>query len=148
MRVPASSAGGDAVWRASYSPAVRLRGLVVALVVAAATVVLASEALAARAPTHVETATILLAFNEPGRSFAARCVRIRVSTASPSWAMVTSPRRPPRACVEAGEVGNGFVILRRQGANRWRNVFEGSEAPPCRVPRAVRVDLFGTARCQ
>jgi hypothetical protein len=121
-----------------------------ALVVLALAVigVLASTATAARPPTAAEKAAILLVFNEPGgRAFAAKCVRIRVSTVNRRWAMLTTPRRPPRACVESGQVGNGFVFFRRTATGGWRIVYEGSDLPPCSIPRPVRRDLLGTAEC-
>ncbi len=116
------------------------------MVIALACAVGASSA---RAPTATEKAAILLVFNQPGRSFAAKCVRIRVSTVSPRWAMLTGPRRIPTECLETGQVGDGFVIFRRPSGSSqaWRNVYEGSEFPPCSVPAAVRRDLFGSAEC-
>ena len=116
---------------------------------ALAALVAAVAATAARPPTATEKAAILVVFNQPGRSFAAKCVRIRVSTVNRRWAMLTGPRRIPRECLETGQVGDGFVIFRRPFASsqRWRNVYEGSEFPPCSVPVGVRRDLFVTDRC-
>lgn len=107
-----------------------------------------SNAEAKRAPTYVERATIMDAFNIPGRSFSSRCVRILISTVNPRYAMLTAPVRIPGACRQAGQVGDGFVFFRRSSptALRWRNIAEGSEAP-CVVPRSVRVDLLGSALC-
>jgi hypothetical protein len=112
-------------------------------------VVAAVAASAARPPTARERAAIMLVFNQPGRSFAAKCVRIRVSTVNPRWAMLTGPRSIPQECIETGQVGDGFVIFKRPSrlSQRWRNVYEGSEFPPCSIPVGVRRDLLGTTRC-
>lgn len=109
---------------------------------------MSSQAEARRAPTYTERVTIMDAFNIPGRSFASKCVRILVSTVNPRYAMLTGPGRIPGDCRRAGQVGDGFVFFRRSTltALRWRNISEGSEAP-CSVPRAVRIDLFGSAVC-
>jgi hypothetical protein len=119
--------------------------LVVALVFACA----AGIAEASRAPTYLEKISLMDAFNIPGRSLASRCVRIVVSTADPRWAIVTSPVHPLRACVDAGEVGDGFALYRRPGpaAIHWRRVVEGSGNVPCQPPPPVRLDLFGSAKC-
>ena len=132
--------------RASGQSHVRLCVAVLCAIVA---VLAAVGAWAARPPTAAERAAIMLVFNQPGRSFAAKCVRIRVSTVNPRWAMLTGPRRIPQECIETGQVGDGFVIFRRPSglSQRWRNVHEGSEFPPCSVPVEVRRDLLGTARC-
>jgi hypothetical protein len=122
---------------------------VVTAAAAAAALAVPGAALAARPANYLERATIMDTFNVPGRSFASRCVRITVSTVDPRWAMLRAPARVPHTCINAGEVGDGFVLFLRAGprALRWRDVFEGSDRPPCRVPRAVRRDLFGTAAC-
>jgi hypothetical protein len=108
-----------------------------------------SVAEARRAPTYIERVTIMDAFNIPERSFASKCVRILVSTANPRYAMVTSPVRIPADCRRAGQVGDGFVVFVRStpSAVRWRNLSEGSGEPPCKVPRNVRIDLFGSGAC-
>jgi hypothetical protein len=104
---------------------------------------------AARAPTYLEKVTIMDAFNIPGRAFSSRCVKIVVSTADPRYALLTTPGRPPKACVSAGQVGDGFVLFRRAGptALRWRDIYEGSAFPPCSLAVPVRRDLLGTTRC-
>jgi hypothetical protein len=66
-----------------------------------------SSALAVRAPTYLEKVTIMDAFNTPDRAFASRCVRVIISTVDPRYAMLTSPARPPKACVQAAAVGDG-----------------------------------------
>jgi len=116
------------------------------LIVAAAA---ANSATASRAPTYLERVTIMDAFNVPGRSWASKCVLIEVSTADARYALVSSPSKPAAACVRAGQVGNGFVLLLRSTATslRWRNIFEGSFSPPCSLPQAVRRDLLGSTRC-
>jgi hypothetical protein len=118
-------------------------GMCVALVVGASPIV------AARAPTYLEKVTIMDAFNQPGRAFPSRCVRVVVSTVDPRYALLTSPVRRPRACVQAGAVGDGFVFFRRakRTALRWRDIFEGSDTPPCSVPAAVRRDLLQSSAC-
>src|SRR4029453_955781 len=102
-----------------------------------------------RAPTYLEKVTIMDAFNTPGRAFPSRCVRIVVSTVNPRFPLLTSPIRPPHACVQAGAVGDGFVFFRRTSrtALHWRDIFEGSDTPPCSVPVAVRRDLLHSASC-
>lgn len=110
----------------------------------------ADAANSARAPTYLERVTIMDAFNKPGRSFAARCVRIVVSTVDPRYAKLVSPLRPVRACVQAGEVGDGYVLFRRptRRSLHWRDLVEGSESPPCgRLPAPVMRDLFPSTNC-
>jgi hypothetical protein len=126
----------------------RLVALVLLLSLASA-LGMTSEAAAKRSPTYIERVTIMDTFNVPGRSFASKCVRILVSTANPRYAMLTSPVRIPADCRRAGQVGDGFVIFARatSAAVRWRNVSEGSGEPPCKVPRNVRIDLFGSGAC-
>jgi len=106
------------------------------------------SAVAARAPTYLEKVTIMDAFNIPGRSFSSRCVRIVVSTVDPRYAYATSPMHPPRACTQAGQVGDGLAVLRRSSRTslRWRDIFEG-EGVPCIVPPNVRRDFFRTTKC-
>lgn len=108
----------------------------------------AESAVASRGPTYLERVTMMDAFNVPGRSFSSRCVRIVVSTVDPRYAMVTSPRRPVQACVDAGEVGDGYALFRRptRKSLKWRNIGEGSETP-CFLPAAVRRDLFPSSSC-
>jgi len=120
-------------------------------ILAAAVFVLASaggSALAARSPTYLEKATIMDAFNIPGRSFSSRCVRIVVSTVDPRWAYVTSPAHPSKACTQAGQVGDGLAVFRRSSRTslRWRDAFEG-EGVPCVLPANVRRDFFKTTKC-
>lgn len=111
----------------------------------------APDALARRAPTHVEKATIMDAFNEPGRSWASRCVRVLVSRVDARYAIVTAFARPPKACVDNGEgVADGFVLLVRATPRAvvWRNAYEGSIDVPCRIaPEPVRRELLGTVAC-
>jgi hypothetical protein len=85
---------------------------------------------AARAPTYLEKVTIMDAFNVPGRSLTSRCVRIVVSTVDPRYAYLTSPIHTPKACSQAGEVGDGVVVFRRPrpAALHWRDIFEGAKA--------------------
>jgi hypothetical protein len=103
-----------------------------------------------RAPTYIERVTIMDAFNKPGRSVASRCVRIVVSTADPRYAILSSPRKYPQACVAAGEVGDGYALFRRQTRRslRWRDIGEASD-PPCdfKLPAAVLRDLFPRVSC-
>lgn len=109
--------------------------------------VICAMAAAQRPPTPIERAAIMDVFNVPGRSFSSSCVRIRVSTVDARYAILTSPRRIPRVCRESGQVGDGFVFFRRASATgeRWRNIYEGSEFPPCKIPGPVRVDFgFGS----
>jgi hypothetical protein len=115
----------------------------------AATAAAVSSAQAARAPTYVEKATIMDAFNVPGRAFPSACVRIVVSTVDPRYAMLTSPRVIPKACSKAGAVGDGYVVFRRATptALRWKDIFEGSSGAPCSLPAAVRKDLLGSSSC-
>lgn len=105
----------------------------------------ASAAPAARAPSYLEKVTIMDAFNIPGRSWPSRCVEIRVSTADPRYALVTSPAKPPRACVRHNDAGNGFAILKRATRTilHWRDIYEGEgrDRQFCSVPAAVRRDL-------
>lgn len=103
----------------------------------------ASSAAAGR-PTYVEKATIMDAFNVPGRSFPSECVRIRVSTVNPRYAILTPPRHYPHACVKAGDVGDGFVFFKRKSrhALHWRDLVEGSGYCPAKIPRAVGRDLL------
>lgn len=127
-----------------------LRKLFTALIVLAVVAAQGlSAAWAARAPTYLEQVTIMDAFNTPGRSFASKCVRIRVSTVDSRYAILGSPLRIPAACRAAGQVGDGFVLFVRStpAALRWRDIFEGSESPPCKVPRTVLRDLLGSASC-
>jgi hypothetical protein len=121
-------------------------GLAAALVLSVA----AGAASSARAPTYVERTTIMDAFNKPGRSFAAKCVRIVVSTVDPRYAKLVSPVRPVPTCVQAGEVGDGYVLFRRatRRSLHWRDVVEASDVPPCRErPQPVLRDLFQTTHC-
>jgi len=106
------------------------------------------DSIAARQPTYLERATIMDTFNTPGRSFSSRCLRIVVSTVNPRYATATSPLRPVKACVKAGEVGDGYVLFRRENNSslHWRNVGEGND-PPCVLPAPVRHDLFPAAVC-
>jgi hypothetical protein len=107
-------------------------------------------ALAARSPTYLERVTIMDVYNVPGRSFASKCVRILVSTADPRYAKLTGPSKPIPACVQAGEVGDGYVVFRRPSRRslHWRDLVEASD-PPChfRIPAAVLRDLFPTFTC-
>lgn len=122
--------------------------LAVAAVLASLAAVPAASA--ARPPTYVEKVTIMDAFNIPGRAFASSCVKILVSTVDARWAMLTSPAKPPKVCVQNGQVGDGFVILSRatKTSLRWTLRFEGSsEAAPCFVPRKVRADLLKNPAC-
>jgi hypothetical protein len=111
--------------------------------------VIVAGAQAARTPTYIEKVTIMDAFNIPSRAFSSRCVKITVSTVDPRYALLTSPRRPPKACVSAGQVGDGYVLFRRASATglQWRDIFEGSDFPPCSLPVPVRRDLLGSAKC-
>jgi hypothetical protein len=106
------------------------------------------SAVAARAPPYLEKVTIMDAFNIPGRSFSSRCVRIVVSTVDPRYAYVTSPAHPPKACTQAGQVGDGLAVFRRASRTslQWRDVFEG-EGVPCILPQNVRRDFFKATRC-
>jgi hypothetical protein len=120
-------------------------------IVAAAVIALASaggSALAARSPTYLEKVTIMDAFNIPGRSFSSKCVRIVVSSVDPRWAYVTSPAHPPKACTQAGQVGDGLAVYKRSSrmSLHWRDVFEG-EGRPCVLPANVRRDFFETTKC-
>jgi hypothetical protein len=120
------------------------------VLVAATAAMAAATAHAARPPTYLERVTIMEAFNFPGRSFASKCVRIRVSSVDPRYAMITGPIRVPRDCSQAGEVGDGYALLRRTTPKglRWRRLTQGSDMPPCGIPARVRADLFGTADCE
>lgn len=125
-----------------------MKQLAVTVVVLAA-VVAVTAAAAARKPTYVEKATIMDAFNIPGRAFPSKCVLIRVSTANPRYAVLTSPAHYPRACTRTGAVGDGFVLFKRASASaaHWRDILEGprncSSRPPhiSGVPLSVRRDL-------
>jgi hypothetical protein len=122
----------------------------VTLVAAAATVLAApAGASASRSPTYLETVTVMDAFNVPGRSWPSRCVAIRVSTADPRYALLTTPRRPSRACSDARHVANGYVVFRRAAprARRWRSQVETNDVPPCTIPGPVRRDLLGSDDC-
>lgn len=105
---------------------------------------------AARAPTYLERATVMDAFNKPGRALSSTCVRIVVSTVDPRYAIVAMPVRPKPVCVRAGEVGDGYALFRRatRTSFRWKSLGRGSD-PPClrfpSLPRAVVRDLFGTS---
>jgi hypothetical protein len=114
-----------------------------------AVLVVAAPAGASRPPTYLEKISIMDAFNVPGRAFASSCVRIVVSTVDPRWAIVTSPIRPPKACVSSGEEGNGFALYRRAtaGAIHWTHIVDG-DTVPCQPPPAVRRDLFKTVTCR
>jgi hypothetical protein len=110
-----------------------------------------SAALAAPAPSYLEKATIMDAFNVPGRSWPSRCVTIRVSTVNPRYALVSSPAKPPRACVRHNDAGNGLAIVKRatRTALHWRDIYEGEgrDHRVCSIPAAVRRDLLpGEAR--
>lgn len=109
----------------------------------------ASAAPAAREPGYLEKATIMDAFNVPGRSWPSRCVKIRVSTANPRYALVTSPAKPPQACVRHNDVGNGLAIFKRatRTAVHWRDIYEGEgmDRHFCSIPAAVRRDLLPNA---
>jgi len=122
------------------------RGLLAATILLLA--LAGGSAVAARAPTYLEKATIMDAFNIPGRSFSSRCVRIVVSTVDPRYAYVTSPARPLKACTQAGQVGDGLAVFRRPSRTslHWRDVFEG-EGVPCVLPPNVRRDFFKTTKC-
>jgi hypothetical protein len=112
--------------------------------IAAGTVTLAASA--ARAPSYLEKVTIMDAFNVPGRSWPSRCVTIRVSTVDPRYALVTSPAKPPRACVTHNDDGNGFAVFQRaaRSARHWRDIYEGEgrDRGVCSIPAAVRRDLL------
>ncbi len=90
------------------------------------------------------------AFNVPGRSWPSRCVKIRVSTADSRYALVTSPSKPPQACVRDHDAGNGFAIFKRatRTALHWRDVYEGEgrDRRVCSIPAAVRRDLLPRTR--
>jgi hypothetical protein len=104
-----------------------------------AALVLGAPASGARPPTYLEKVTIMDAFNIPERSWSSRCARILVSTVNARYAMVTSPRRPPQVCVEAGQVGDGFELVVRPNRTslRWNLVRR-----PCAGPlAAVRDDV-------
>jgi hypothetical protein len=102
-----------------------------------------------RAPTYLERVTIMDAFNQPGRSFASRCVRVIVSSADPRYAMVTSPNQYPKICLQTGETGDGYALFRRgtRSSLVWRNIGEGSDFPCGHLPPPVLRDLFPTAAC-
>jgi hypothetical protein len=119
-----------------------------ALVVLVAAATLAAPAAASRPPSYLEKISIMDAFNIPGRSFSSRCVRIVVSTVDPRWAYVTSPRHTPKACVQAGEEGNGWSLYHRgsRSSIHWTHVVDG-DGVPCQPPAAVRRDLFGSSTC-
>jgi hypothetical protein len=106
----------------------------------------AAAALATRAPSYLEKVSIMDAFNVPGRSWPSRCVKIRVSTVNSHFALVTSPTKPPPACVKDNEVGNGFVIFKRatRTALHWRDIYEGEgrDHQVCSIPAAVLRDLL------
>ena len=107
-----------------------------------------ASAMAARGPTYLEKVTIMDAFNIPGRSFSSKCVRIVVSTVDPRWAIVTSPIHTPKACVQAGEEGNGWSLYHRANpsALHWAHVDDG-DGDPCQLPAAPRRDIFKTTTC-
>lgn len=131
---------------------VRSRGHLICLLVSATVLLgLAETSSAARAPTAAERKAIVAAFNRnPHRpNWESRCLRIRVSTADPRWSVAGSKgARTPRACFEAGQIGNGFEAYKRGSptAKRWRRVYAGSGDVPCRIPENVRNDLFRWAR--
>jgi hypothetical protein len=114
-----------------------------AVVLTIATVV-ADAASTARRPTYLEKVTIMDAFNVPGRSFASRCVRIRVSTVNRRYAILVPPRHPPKSCTRTGQVGDGFVFFKRRSkhALHWRDIVEGSGYCPRSIPRRVGRDLL------
>lgn len=123
---------------------VRRAGAVAAVGLLGGAALCTEPADAARRPTYIEKVTIMDAFNVPGRSFASRCVTIRVSTVNPRYSILRPRRNPPRACVKAQEVGDGFVFFKRRTtrAHHWRDVLEGSGFCPKSIPRRVRVDLL------
>jgi hypothetical protein len=127
----------------------RALAVVVMLVMTVAGGVWAQQASAQRAPTYLERVTIMDAFNQPGRSFASRCVRVIVSSADPRYAMVTSPIRYPKICLQNGETGDGYALFRRASRSSlvWRNIGEGSDFPCGLLPPTPLRDLFPTATC-
>jgi hypothetical protein len=124
-------------------------GLPVGVLALAAALTLVSTAAADRAPTAVERAAIMDVFNIPGRTFSPRCVRIRVSTVDARYAILTPPRRIPRVCRQTGQVGDGFVFFRRArtSGQKWKDIYEGSDVPPCKIPVAVRRDFGFGSEC-
>jgi hypothetical protein len=137
------------VYHGHVQAAVRVVGIAVLVAGLSLSLTAAVEpARAARSPTYTELVTIMDAFNEPGRSWASRCAKIVVSTVDPRYARLTIRRPLVRACVRAGEVGDGYVVYRRADprALRWRELYEASDPPrfikPRPMPHAVCADLF------
>jgi hypothetical protein len=108
-----------------------------------------TPASARRLPTRTEQSQIMRAFNGNGRHFPIRCVKVLVSTLDSRFAILTSPDVPISFCERHGFVGDGYVLFRRttKRATIWTDWWESSTNPPCKMPRAVRVDLLGDPRC-
>jgi hypothetical protein len=117
------------------------------LLVAAFALMLTPAALAKRAPTYLERATAVSAFNVPGYAFATKCIAVQISTANPRFAEVGPS---PTACRKPGTAPDSYAILVRSSpeALHWRAVFRGNGTPACSaVPENVLVDLLGESEC-
>ena len=97
--------------------------------------VLASVAAAARRPTVPERKAILRAMPAYWRTVPKTCVSLVVRVSNNGrYAKVTPRISTARACLPYQ--GNGYYLIKRVTASRWRKIFVGSDLPPCtlRVP--------------
>jgi hypothetical protein len=102
------------------------------VLVAAAILGIASNAEAARAPTHREAVAIARNFGRIPPS----CLEMRISTVNSSYAFAQFRAPPARSCRRYGF--NGIAILRRH-QRAWRSVFEASDYRCVQVPAPKRV---------
>ncbi len=113
------------------------RPLLLALIVALAA---AAGAHAARQPTPKERGALTAVLPSLVRSFPAGCEWLEMKVSSTGrWAEVDPWFFATAACHRyEGRYGNGFFILQKT-SGRWRIVFRGSDAPPCRldIPRDI-----------
>lgn len=120
--------------------------LIVAALVGAIALCLATGALASRAPTKTERAKVVRVIRDELDSGSAAAVPIarikidgfRVSTANPRWAIVGV-----EAWSEDGQVlqPEAFVMLRGYLTGLWHVQSSGTSGIGCEAPKAVRLDL-------
>jgi hypothetical protein len=121
-----------------------MRRLLIALLAAA--VAAAAPATAKRRPTSVERRAIVAAVDHFLRFEASRGYRdshvttVRVSTANRRWA---------RANTSSPTVGRASAILELTRTKGWRVRNFGVHRVQCiaEAPRAVKLDLYGSASC-
>jgi hypothetical protein len=113
------------------------RGVLIALVAAAAVALPALALGATVSPTPAHKAAIIKAFGDPRA--ASSCLTVRLAASNHRYASV----RPRTAMSCLKWAFDGVNALKRVTDNHWKVVFEGSSypCPVAHIPRQVQRDL-------